>query len=129
MPLQGRVKELSARGIVATVGVSGQQSAADAAREYVTRNRQQFGLTGSDTNDMAISSTTLVPTGVTPAPLDSPGATGLTQNGTEFHVNWKTQRLGRIVPAGNAARPGRQQSGRVLPLRVKHVRSSLGTET
>jgi len=44
-------------GIVAAVGVSGQRSAADAAREYVTSNRQQFGLTGSDTNDMAISST------------------------------------------------------------------------
>jgi len=42
---------------VAAVGVSGQRSAADAAREYVTSNRQQFGLTGSDTNDMAISST------------------------------------------------------------------------
>jgi hypothetical protein len=27
---------------------------------------------------------------VAPAPLDSPGGTGLTQNGTEFHINWKT---------------------------------------
>src|SRR4029453_12963266 len=44
-------------GMAAVTIVSGQQNAADAALDYVTRNRQQFGLTGSDTNDIAISST------------------------------------------------------------------------
>ena len=34
---------------------------------------------------------TLVPTGEEPLPLSSPGATGLSQNGDEYHVNWQTE--------------------------------------
>src|SRR4030095_11812179 len=44
-------------GMAAVTIVSGQQNAADAALDYVPRTRQQFGLPGWDTNDIAISST------------------------------------------------------------------------
>jgi hypothetical protein len=37
-----------------------------------------------------VNCTTLVPTGAAPAALDSPGSTGLSRNGDEYHVNWKS---------------------------------------
>jgi hypothetical protein len=37
-----------------------------------------------------VDCTTLEPTGAAPSALDSPGATGLTQNGSEYHINWQT---------------------------------------
>jgi 4-amino-4-deoxy-L-arabinose transferase-like glycosyltransferase len=37
-----------------------------------------------------VDCTTLQPTGAAPFPLDSPGATGLQQDGDHYHVNWQT---------------------------------------
>jgi hypothetical protein len=37
-----------------------------------------------------VDCTTLVATGEAPSPLDSPGETGLTQNGADYHFNWQT---------------------------------------
>jgi extracellular elastinolytic metalloproteinase len=46
---------------------------------------------GSPTIDsQPVDCTTLVPTDVAPSPLDSPGATGLSQHGDEYHINWQT---------------------------------------
>jgi hypothetical protein len=53
----------------------------------------KFTLAGGGTpliDSQPVDCSTLEPTGVAPSPLDSPGATGLTQNGDEYHVNWKT---------------------------------------
>ena len=52
---------------------------------------------------------TLQPTGAAPSPLDSPGGTGLSQNGDEYHINWATsadwagscRRVTVRVPAAN----------------------------
>lgn len=56
-----------------------------------------------------VDCTTLEPTGVAPSPLDLPGGTGLSQDGDEYHVNWKTsaewagscRRLTLRVPAAS----------------------------
>jgi len=39
-----------------------------------------------------VSCDTLLPTGEAPSPIDSPGATGLSQDGDHYHVNWQTDR-------------------------------------
>ncbi len=75
-----------------------------------------------------VDCTTLVPTGVAPSPLDSPGATGLTQNGTEFHINWKTS----SAWAGSCRRVTLRVPAASNPVAFsassKHLRSSPGTE-
>lgn len=38
-----------------------------------------------------VDCTTLLPTGEAPAPLASPGNSGLSQQGTSYHLNWKTE--------------------------------------
>jgi hypothetical protein len=53
----------------------------------------KFTLTAGDSpliDSQPVDCTTLAPTGAAPSPLDSPGGTDLTQNGLEFHINWKT---------------------------------------
>jgi len=54
----------------------------------------KFTLAGAGTNlqidSQPVECTSLVPTGEAPSPLDSPGSTGLRQDGNEYHVNWKT---------------------------------------
>jgi hypothetical protein len=45
-----------AGSMVATgIGIGAQGDAVDTARRYVERNRQQVGLTASDTRDMVVS--------------------------------------------------------------------------
>ena len=43
-------------GLAASLGVGAQGGPADTARAYVTTNRQQFGLSASDVQDIAVSS-------------------------------------------------------------------------
>ncbi|MGH9349346.1 MAG: M36 family metallopeptidase [Vicinamibacterales bacterium] len=54
----------------------------------------KFTLEGATTlpalDSQPVDCTTLAPTGEAPAPLESPGATGLSQKGDKYHVNWKT---------------------------------------
>lgn len=74
----------------------------------------KFTLTGAD--DLSIDSqevvcSTLEPTGDAPSPLDSPGSTGLSQDGDEYRVNWQTdpswagtcRRLTLRIPAASDA--------------------------
>jgi hypothetical protein len=54
----------------------------------------KFTLAGAGASllidSQAVDCTTLVPTGETPTTLVGPGSTDLSQNGDEYHVNWKT---------------------------------------
>jgi hypothetical protein len=53
----------------------------------------KFTLEGVGTptiDSQPVDCTTLQPTGVAPSPLDSPGGTGLSQDGDQYHVNWQT---------------------------------------
>jgi hypothetical protein len=75
----------------------------------------KFTLGGADgalqIDSQSVDCTTLVPTGEAPAPLDSPGSTGLSRNGDEYHVNWQTdgswsdscRRLTLRIPAASDA--------------------------
>jgi len=75
----------------------------------------KFTLAGAGTNlqidSQPVECSSLVPTGEAPSPLDSPGSTGLTQDGNEYHVNWKTdaswagncRRLTLRIPAASDA--------------------------
>jgi extracellular elastinolytic metalloproteinase len=47
-------------------------------------------LTLADLDSQPVSCSTLEPTGEAPAALDSPGATGLRQDGNAYHINWQT---------------------------------------
>lgn len=66
-------------------------------------------LAGIDSQ--AIDCSTLVPTGAAPSPLATRGDTGLSQDGTSYHVNWQTdpawagscRRLTVRVPAASDA--------------------------
>jgi extracellular elastinolytic metalloproteinase len=75
----------------------------------------KFTLAGAG-SDLQIDSqpvecSSLVPTGEAPSPLDSPGSTGLSQDGNEYHINWKTdpswadtcRRLTLRIPAASDA--------------------------
>ena len=75
----------------------------------------KFTLAGAGANlqidSQPVDCSSLVPTGEAPSPLDSPGSTGLSQDGNEYHVNWKTdaswagtcRRLTLRVPAASDA--------------------------
>ncbi|PYQ07378.1 MAG: metalloprotease [Acidobacteria bacterium] len=75
----------------------------------------KFTLAGAGANlqidSQPVDCSSLVTTGEAPSPLDSPGATGLSQDGNEYHVNWKTdaswagtcRRLTLRVPAASDA--------------------------
>ncbi|HSD66599.1 MAG TPA: M36 family metallopeptidase, partial [Vicinamibacteria bacterium] len=69
---------------------------------------------GGDTlliDSQAVDCTSLVPTGEAPQPIGSPGSTGLSRNGGEYHVDWKTdpswagtcRRLTIRIPAASDA--------------------------
>ena len=47
-----------------------------------------------------VDCTTLVPTGEAPAPLDTPGNSGISIKGDRYHINWKTRPSGREPVAG-----------------------------
>jgi hypothetical protein len=107
-------------GTVAATNVSGQSSAADTAREYLARNRQQFGLTASDTNDAAISSTVYsAHNGVTHVYLQQRYRSIDVWNGI---LNVSVRADGSIVAAGSrfvsniAAAAGGQQPKRAAEL-------------
>ena len=75
----------------------------------------KFTLAGAGANlqidSQPVDCSSLVPTGEPPSPLDSPGSTGLSQDGNEYHVNWKTdsswagtcRRLTVRIPAASDA--------------------------
>jgi len=75
----------------------------------------KFTLAGAGTSlqidSQPVDCTSLVPTGEAPSPLDSPGSTGLRQDGDEYHINWKTdpswagtcRRLTVRIPAASDA--------------------------
>jgi hypothetical protein len=52
----------------------------------------KFTLSGATPiiDSQEIDCTTLAPTGEAPTPLSTPGNTGLTQQGSSFHINWQT---------------------------------------
>ena len=54
----------------------------------------KFTLAGTllGIDSQPVSCETLVPTGETPMPLASPGGTGLSKQGNDYHVNWQTDR-------------------------------------
>jgi hypothetical protein len=43
-------------------------------------------------DSQAVDCNTLEPTGEAPAAIESPGGSGLSRDGDEYHVNWKTDR-------------------------------------
>ncbi|AMY07650.1 Fungalysin metallopeptidase (M36) [Luteitalea pratensis] len=47
-------------------------------------------VTLADLDSQPVSCSTLEPTGEAPVALDSPGSTGLGQDGNAYHVNWQT---------------------------------------
>ena len=51
---------------------------------------QATGPVAFSVDSQPVTCSTLVPTGEAPEPLDSPGATGVRQDGDSYHVNWQT---------------------------------------
>ena len=82
------------RGDVRRVPAAGQENAPSVNQVNAGATVPvKFALSGGDLppiDSQPVDCTSLVPTGEAPQPVDSPGSTGLSRNGDDYHVNWKT---------------------------------------